>query len=198
MSRLFRRRPASPGGGGALLGIVCFLCLMAALCFPSLPKAADDWLKVEEEKPLFGESAPKAKPAPAPGESAPQADLQKQAEAMKRYLKRFRDAINEAAKLLDKREALVGDLEGKCKAFEAVYKQYGTKAREMIEDAWQQLKKYDPLVKTDPRFKFQDPGRDPGFKTRGDKLIENGGQAVRNGPQMGQEQRQAGKGPVKG
>ena len=137
--------------------------------------AAEDWLKVEEEKPLFGESRPKAAPAPAPKKAKPQVNLQKDTEAMKRYLKRFRDALAEASKILDKRDGLVTALEGRDKNFGVLSKTFDDKAKEMIVKAWEQLKKYDPLVKKDPRFKFLDPGQDPGFKKRGDEIMQSGG-----------------------
>ena len=181
MPRLIGYRSSSFIRGGVLLSALSLALMMTIAAIPLPAGAAEDWLKVEEEKPLYGDSkpAPRPKAAPAPGDAAPRADLQKEADAMKRYLKRFRDALAEAARLLNRRDLLVTDLVDQNDDFGRYAKKFNDNAKEMVEKIKKELEKYDPLVKKDPRFKSLDPGQDPGFKKRGDELIQNGGEMCR-------------------
>ena len=172
-----RDRKLSPKPAGAVplaMLVLLFVCFLASCAGVAL--AEESWLKIEEEKPLSGDSAPRPETAPAPGKPAPKDEPSPQKAKLQRYLDRFTQAIARAQQCVDDR----GDSLKKHAAALAKIGAANTEPaigplKETLKTAVAGLDKYEKLLKKDPRFTPVDPGQNADIRTKGDELIKIGG-----------------------
>ena len=159
----------------AALALVVFSALNLFVFDAGKAPAEESWLKIEEEKPVYGRpQAPKSPKADNPKPKAKGNMAEKEAR-LKRYLRRFIQAMAGAQQCVDDRGNSYEKLEKESAKVDAANRSPAiTELRPVLSSSLAVLNAYGELVKKDARFTPVDPGRNAAIREKGDELVKLG------------------------
>ena len=141
---------------------------------------ASDWQLVpEEETPLAGGRSPKAGKEQSREVDiiAPQrtlnSDLKIEADRLRRYLKQYRDAVDEVSKLLEAIGKSAEEVNQENRAKLGIHIVFQNDVVKLLKAPIQRIDEYRKLITSDARFAHKDPGQVAELRNRGDELIKN-------------------------